>query len=68
MYEQLQLPGMEKDDNLSLSGLEAAGILAQAREYDFGLIAAAQFPSQLTKNTNNGFYKNTGSKITFSDK
>lgn len=44
-------------------GSSAVTVLAEARKYDFGLIAATQFPEQLHPSVMKGFYGNTKSKI-----
>ncbi|WP_217924683.1 LAGLIDADG family homing endonuclease [Miltoncostaea oceani] len=41
----------------------AVTILAQARKWDLGLIAACQFPRQLDRSVEEEFYANTASKI-----
>lgn len=41
----------------------AVSVLAEARKWDLGLVAAAQFPKQLDRAVEEAFYANTASKI-----
>jgi hypothetical protein len=47
-------------------GSSAIQVLAQARKYNFGLVAATQFPEQLHPSVMKAFYGNTKSKICLS--
>jgi hypothetical protein len=44
-------------------GSSAVTVLAEARKYNFGLVAATQFPEQLHPSVMKAFYGNTKSKI-----
>jgi hypothetical protein len=48
------------------AGSSVMTVLAESRKWDFGLIAATQYPQQLDRAVEQAFYANTASKISLS--